>query len=478
MPPVPFATQSYRHDSLPIAAQRAVNWYAERQPPDAKSQVTSHGSPGITTFATCGAGPIRGFRMLGGLLYVVSGTSLYSIASTGTATEVGIGITGTGIVSISENGNEIQIVNGTNGYLYDTTSGFRAITDTDFNAAHTTTYLDGFFLLAQADSAQFFRSDLLDGSSYDALAFATKESKSGNVRAVVNVKQIAYVLGETAGSELWNNQGAANFPFQRIPGGTIDRGIISSHAHAQEDQTLFMVGEDRMAYKVAGTSLGRISTHAIERTWQKYTSVSDCFGLAYTDNGHKVIVFTFPTEQADLGDTTSWAYDISTGLWHEKLSFDMSGNPLGRWRANCAIEAYGKTFIGDAWSGKVGYLDGTVQTEFGDPMYAKATSPPYHAGDKALFHSDLVLDMETGVGIASGQGSDPQVMLRVSDDGGTTYSPLEEWHSLGAQGRLTQPRWTRLGRTERGGIRVYEVTISDPVKRTIIAAHADMKAGM
>jgi hypothetical protein len=392
---------------------------------------------------------------------------------------VGTGISGTGIAGTADNGEEIAIVNGSNGYVYDTAAGFRQITDGDFFAANTVAYLDGFFLFDRADSDQFFRSDLLDGTAYDSTAFATKESKSDWVQAVVNVKQVLHVLGDKS-SELWSNQSAANFPFQRVPGGTIDRGVIAPHALAQEDQGLFLVGDDRIAYRFAGVQPARISTHGIEREWQRYTSVSDCFGVAYGWNGHKFVVFTFPTEQVPLGDTGSWAFDISTGLWHEKLSYDINGTPLGRWCGNCVIEAYGKVLVGDAFSGKIGYLDDTVQTEFDRPMRAVAVSPGYDAGGKRLFSSSLEIDMETGVGISSGQGSDPQVMLEVSDDGGRTFPSGEiPWASLGAMGQYkTRVRWMRLGSTEPGGTRVYKVTISDPVKRTILGARAEMSGGM
>jgi len=472
-----FATNSYKHDSLPISAQRALNLYAERQPQDAKSPVTVHGVPGITTFATLGEGPIRGFRKLGGILYVVSGPWLYSVtnAAIPVVTRLGGQILGSGVVSMADNGDQLMIVNGSNGYVYDTTAGFRIVTDADFTAANTTTFLDGFFLFDQAGTNQFRRSDLLDGTAYEALAFAAKESKSDNVQAVVNVKQVLHVLGVES-SELWANAGAAFFPFQRIPGGTIDRGILAPYAHAQEDQTLFLVGEDRIAYKLGGTQLARISTHAIEQTWQKYTAISDCFGLDYTFNGHKFIYFTFPTQQAPLGETTTWGFDISTGLWHERLSYDMNGTPLGRWRGNCAIEAYNKTFIGDAVTGKIGYLDGTVDTEFDDPIYIEAVSPPLGDGVRLHTLDQFQLDMATGVGLPSGQGADPQVMLSLSEDGGHTWLPYEDWTSFGLQGASkTQVYWNRLGSAYSF---LLKVRISDPVKRTITAAHADVKVGL
>jgi hypothetical protein len=231
-----------------------------------------------------------------------------------------------------------------------------------------------------------------------------------------------------------------------------------------------------MAYRITGTQLSRISQHAIERIWQKYTSTDDCFGLAYTWNGHKFIPFTFPTEQVDLGDTGTWAFDIATNMWHERLSYDLNGSPLGRWRGNCAIAAYGKILIGDSQSGKIGYLTDTVQTEFGDPMYAEAISPPYADPDhRRLTCSLFQLDMEVGVGTGSGQGEDPQVMLSISTDGGKTWDDGIPYETLGAEGEYgRQLRWHRLGSAYQWA---FKVRITDPVKKTILRAKADFRAG-
>ena len=76
-------------------------------------------------------------------------------------------------------------------------------------------------------------------------------------------------------------------------------------------------------------------------------------------------------------------------------------------------------------------------------------------------HWAVQLDLEAGQGLPSGQGSDPQLMLQWSDDGGHTWSD-EHWVSAGALGRYgARAIWRRLGRT-RG--RLYRVVISDPIK--------------
>lgn len=473
---VPFASQSYRSDSLPLSAQRCVNLYAEMQPPNAKTQVAVFGAPGIVTLATCGSGPVRGMHKFQDVLYVVSGTFLYSVTRLRVVTLLGGQITGSGLVSIDNNGTQIQIVNGDSGYVYTVIGGFARITDVGFFAANTTTALDGVFLNDRIGTNQVLRSALLDGMDYSEGSYASKEAKSNNVLSVRNLKEILHVFGDGESSELWANSGQAGFPFQRLPGSTINRGLIGRYAFAEADEALFIVGSDRIAYRLGGAQLQRISTHAIEHAWQDYTSTTDAFGVAYTWNGHKFVCFTFPGQTVTPGLTTSWVWDVATNLWHERESRDINGQALGRWCGNCAADAYDKTFIGDAFSGQIGYLDKAVTTEFGRPMYAQAVAPVLHADQRRAFMRNYELDVETGVGLVSGQGSDPQIMLDISDDGGRTWSYPQSWRSMGRLGDYTKRlRWHKLGNFYQ---RVMRVSISDPVPRRILRSVAELRVGM
>jgi hypothetical protein len=93
---------------------------------------------------------------------------------------------------------------------------------------------------------------------------------------------------------------------------------------------------------------------------------------------------------------------------------------------------------------------------------------------KRTTHHSLQLDMETGVGLNSGQGSDPEVMLRWSDDGGHTWSN-EHWVKVGKIGQyFKRAIWRRLGMTLKLRDRVYEVSGTDPVKISITGAELIM----
>ena len=90
------------------------------------------------------------------------------------------------------------------------------------------------------------------------------------------------------------------------------------------------------------------------------------------------------------------------------------------------------------------------------------------------FYSLFQLEMQTGVGQDTGQGVDPQLFLRWSDDGGFTFSN-EHWTSAGRIGEYTRRAlWRRLG---RGRDRVFEIAMSDPVLIAIRDCDIEADAG-
>lgn len=460
-----FASNSYRSDALSVSAQRLVNGYVEYQPRDAKSQAPIFGCPGIDTFATVGIGPIRGGFEMGGVAYVVSRDELYSVDRDGVPILLGNGITGLDPVSItggSTAGNEqIVIVNGVAGFVYDLSGpSFDQITDGDFHAADTVTWLDGYFLLDWKGRNRFQRSELGDGSSYSSQGYAGAESHPDNVLAVATQEGVLLVLGEKT-IEPWDNTGAANNPFARYNNSTTERGIAGSRAFTQEDQATFILGNDRIFYRLDGRQPHRLSTHALEKEWETYSTVADAWCFSASFGGHKWVYVQFPTANK------TFAWDIATSRWHERSTSDLT-QVENRWRVNTAFNAFGKTILGDGRTGQLGVFNNNTFTEFGQATRMVAIAPHVHADGLNVFMPCLELDIEAGVGLTTGQGEDPQLMLDWSDDGGHTFKPFQLWSSMGRTGEYSRRlRWNDLGSSRS---RAYRVTITDPVRRVITAA--------
>jgi hypothetical protein len=101
---------------------------------------------------------------------------------------------------------------------------------------------------------------------------------------------------------------------------------------------------------------------------------------------------------------------------------------------------------------------------------------PHLSAEQAwIFYRLFELDLETGVGLSSGQGENPQLMLRWSDDGGHTWSN-EHWVTAGRIGQWNETAiWRRLGRSRD---RIFEVVVSDPVRWRLLDAYLEAESGL
>jgi len=396
----------------------------------------------------------------------------------GTVALVGSGIGGADVVGMSDNGFQLCIVSGQAraGWVLDTnpqsaTYGFRQINDPNFYPANTVSFFDGYFVFDRIGTNEFFVSNLYDGTSYNGLLFASAESQPDFVTATIQNLQLLFVICQTH-LELWYDAGNAppTFPFQRYTGSGISYGSVSPHTVIKQDGAVWFLGGDKIFYRLQSTIPIRTSTHAIEHIIAKDPDITQAYCFTYVLEGHKFIVLRLPASSRTL------VFDISTNRWHERESWDANNNSLGSWRATTAFSAFNGTYLGDAVSGKVNLLDWTTYTELGNTIRGLAYSIPYNQDRKRLFVSRFELDIQAGVGTASGAGSNPQIMLGWSVDGANTFKPLQFWRSMGQIGQfLTRLRWLRMG---TGRQFVFCISVTDPVPRVIIGASADSSIGM
>jgi hypothetical protein len=269
--------------------------------------------------------------------------------------------------------------------------------------------------------------------------------------------------------EVWYNAGSVDFPLERIQGAFNEIGCASAYSIAKLDNGLFWLGTDArgqgIVYRANGYTGTRVSTHAIEYAIAQYGNISDAIAYTYQQEGHAFYVLTFPSGNA------TWVYDVSTQAWHERAGFD--AGQFMRHRSNCQCNFGGNIIVGDFENGNLYRFDLDVYADNGGVqkwLRSWRALPPGENNFKRTAHHTLQLNAETGVGLNTGQGSDPQVMLRWSDDGGHTWSN-EHWASMGQIGEYGyRTFWRRLGMTLKLRDRVYEVSGTDPVKIAITGA--------
>ena len=123
--------QSYVARSINAADNRCVNLFPEVVTEGGKEAAFLNRAPGLSLLATVGDGPIRGLWSFGYFTYVASGTELYSVDSNWTPLLLGT-ISGTGPVSMSDNGTQLFIACNPKGYIYNSfTTVFAQITDAE-----------------------------------------------------------------------------------------------------------------------------------------------------------------------------------------------------------------------------------------------------------------------------------------------------------------------------------------------------------
>jgi hypothetical protein len=470
-----FIGPTYEQRSVNVDAQKCVNMYPELNElgmGKAGERFALVGTPGLELLVTIGDGPIRGMHVgSNGTLYVVSDNKVYSVSSAWVATELGTLDTTSGNVSFADNGTQACFVDGTSGYIITLSSGaFAKITDPDFQPADQVTFQDGYFIFNRTGTQQFFISAINDGTSFDALEIASAEGNPDNIVAILSNNRDLWLFGGNS-TEVWFNSGNADFPFERIQGAFVEHGCEAPWSVQKMENTLFWLGKDEqgggVVYMASGYQPQRISTHPVEVALRTYGDLSNGRAWTYQQDGHNFYCLNFD------GASTTWVFDASTNMWHERQY--LNNGDLERHRADTHGYVYSTHVVGDYQNGRLYRLSDTVYTDNTVAIVRRRRSP--HISTQSLdrvFYNEFQLDIEAGVGLATGQGSDPQAMLRFSDDGGNTWSN-EKWTSFGVIG-ATKKRalWRRLGASRD---RIFEISISDPVPVILIGAELGIEQG-
>lgn len=424
-----------------------INAFSEVSEGDKRDAFAVMATPGLTIWTTVGLGPYRGGIVVGGVLYVVSGASLYSVNAGGTATFLGT-IPGNGPVAIAGNYTEVCIAASGTGYVW---SGGTLQTPVPFSVAGVV-YFDGYIIWQIAESEQFIISALDDALSYDAADIASVEGAPDNIVGMMNSHRELLFLGKQT-TEIFYNSGAADFPFERQGNSFIERGCFDRDSIVKLNNSVTFVGDDRIVYTLAGYQPQRVSTHWVEYLLRDATYAR---GWTYSQEGHAFYVL-----ECDAGTIV---LDMQTGAWHKRQSYQMDW-----WRGFGSVNAYGLTLIGDRANGNLYIPSLDVHTENGEPIAVQIDLPPIDAGRErvVMYSFEIVMDVGTG----DTATPDPQIMLQYSDDNGHRWSN-EMWRSMGRVGEYrTRAIWRKLGQFRQ---RQMRIRITDPVRRFVVAYYADI----
>ncbi len=365
------------------------------------------------------------------------------------------------------------IVAGATQVLAFTGSGFTGtldnvvVKDTAFGlpvSVGTIAFLDSYFIVNQNDTGKFYISGVNDGTSWAALDFASAESSPDKLKRVIQAVGQLWLQGDDS-TEIWTNTGASSFPFQRISGAKMTVGILAPATSIEVDNSLLWVGSTRegsgIVYRAQGFTPIRISTTPIELLIAKATDPANMRSFTYQQAGHLFYVIT------GGGLETSLVYDLTTKLWHERAYMNSEGN-FETHLGCCAMRAFDKILVGDKNVGNLYVLDQETYSDNESPLVSERVYTHLSDEDKRIRYNKLVIFLESGIGLQSGQGSDPVIDLQLSKDGARTWSDIFT-ASMGKVGEYkTKVAFRRLGVAEQ---MTFKIRITDPVKRILIGSY-------
>jgi hypothetical protein len=328
-------------------------------------------------------------------------------------------------------------------------------------------FIEGWLAVNQGGSRTFYTTGPTPYSMiFPGLFFALKDSSTDNLVTHMENNREAWEIGERT-TEVWFNSGGTNFSFSRIPGVGPQIGCAARDSIARCGQQLAWLGRNEQGQNIvvitSSYTWEKISTAAIDYEIAQYPVVSDAIGYGYEEGGELFYMLTFPT--ADV----TWCFDFTSQFWHQRASYDPNAGVFHRHRSNCFMDFGDVRIVGDYQSGQLHQMSRSFFTDAGNPLRCVRRTPHLwlKATRERMFFAQLQVEFTPGVGLQVGQGSNPQAMLRFSDDGGFTWSN-EIWVGIGMAGRTkNRAIWYQLGEARD---RVWEVSYTDPTMRDVIGA--------
>jgi hypothetical protein len=344
-----------------------INWFIELSAPGkGKTPADLRPTPGLDPFVVLGAGPVWRLFYQDGREFAIAGSALYEVLKSHSFTLRG-GLThpGNRVPTIATNGtagNQLAIMSGGDGFIYNlTTNTLAIIADGDFlTPSSGMVFFDGYFVNLLRDSRTFQISDLEDGTAWDPLDVFEISTASDNIITMAVAHRELWLMGSQT-TQVWADTGDPDTPLQPVPGSLMQQGIWAPDSLAVLDNTLFWLGQSsrgiNVVYRANGYNPERISTNAIETYLRRQPYTEDCVAWTYQLDGHTFYVLYGPSWEQTL------MYDVTTNYWTKIALWDLVNMVWKPHLGRCSTQAFGMIHVGDRQSPAVYRLDFDVFTD-------------------------------------------------------------------------------------------------------------------
>ena len=456
---------SYKDRARSLSSQETRGFYHEVVE-SGKDKYVIKSFPGQKNIGSTTAAIDRGSHQMLEVAYRAVGFSLFEVKSDGTHTLLGT-IPGFDRCIFADDGINLFIV--ADGVVSQYSSSIGLVTtvyDQDITGALSVAFINNQFAYTFPLLTVF--SDVGDGSSATSLNAIGAESNPDDLVRDYTFDQALYRFGKRS-CEIWYNSGVGTPPFDRIEGQIINVGLGAIHSVNHSKEFIYWLGSDGQAYRARGGQEQLISTSAISGAIQGYSYIGDAFGEIVTIDNKTIYILTFPS----ANKTWCLIEELGKDGWFE-LS---EGITAGRYNAGSILDVYGKTLVGDRSNGNINELDFNTYDQAGEVWRRRRVIGTINGdllGQKGhrVEMSRMEFIIETGTGLATGQGDDPQIMIEPSYDGGRTWA-TGTWLKVGRLGEFNiKAEWWNIKSFYDMTIRL---TTSDAVAFNLYSSAIDLR---
>ena len=387
-----------------------------------------------------GPGIDRGGIEWQGDCYRVMGTKLVEVASDGTVTTLGdVGGPITELVTMDYSFDLLAIASGGRLYYWNPlTSTLTQVTDPDLGIVLDVVWVDGYFMTTDGESLVV--TELSDPTQVNPLKYGSSEVDPDPVVALLKLRNEIYALNRHT-IEVFDNVGGELFPFARIDGAQIQKGVIGTQGCCVFMERIAFLGSGRNEapgiYVGAAAITEKASTQEIDNLLLNYTEVQLATVKleARNDKAHQHLYVHLP-------DRTI-VYDASASQeLGEQVWFTLTTAVVGfvQYRARNFVWVYDKWLVGDPQSTSIGYFVQDTGHHWGEQVrWEFGTLIVYNESNGAIFNKLELVSLTGSVAL----GINPQISTSYSVDG-KAYSQ-ERSISVGTIGSNKRLCWFQQG---------------------------------
>jgi hypothetical protein len=365
---------------------------------------------GIVSNGT-GPGIDRGGINWNGICYRVMGTKLVTVASNGAVTVLGdVGGPVNTLVTMDYSFDRLAIASG--GRLYYWNGALTQVTDPDLGVVLDVVWVDGYFMTT--DGTSLIVTELSDPTQVNPLKYGSSEVDPDPVVALLKLRNEVYALNRNT-IEVFDNVGGEFFPFQRIDGAQIQKGVVGTFACCVFVESVAFLGSGRNEapgiYLGVNATAEKISTQEIDQILLGYTEaqLATVKLEARNDKAHQHLYVHLPDRTLVFDAAATSA--LGSIVW-----FTLTTSQVGfsQYRARNLVWAYDKWLVGDPQSSSIGYLVDTIGTHWGQIVrWEFGTLIVYNEGNGAIFNRLELVSLTGSVAL----GVDPMISTSYSLDG-------------------------------------------------------------